>query len=303
MRSSLHIILILVLMVSSLSLSAQRTEKWCGEYIYYGSIYETPGLAKQKALERAQIQAVEEVFGLSVSQSNFTNVNNTNGNSSIDFTSIGGSDVNGEWIETIGEPEYDISVGDEFLVVKVNVCGRVREIVSAPIDFSAHLLRNGVEDKFEDYDYFEGDDLYLSFVSPVNGYLAVYLLDDDGEAYCLLPYSGMHDGVFDVRADKRYVLFSEKCAEGTPEETYVDELYLTCDKDIEHNQVYIIFSPNKFTKVNDSDGGLDATTEHILPRHLNNQNFHKWLSACRKHDKDMRADKRIITIRKTGLPL
>lgn len=283
---------------SSLTLSAQRTEKWCGEYVYYGNLDESPALAKQKALDKAQIKAVEEVFGLSVSQSNFTNVKNSNGNSSIDFSSIGGSDVNGEWIETIGEPEYTMSIEGEFLVVKVSVCGRIREIVSAPIDFSARLLRNGTDDRSESYEFRDGDDLYLSFVSPVNGYLAVYLLENEGEAYCLLPYSEMQEGVFNIKANKRYVLFSEKCAEGSPEEAFVDEIYLTCDKDIEHNQVYIIFSPNKFTKVIDNDGGVDAATDRILPRHLGNNDFHKWLAACRKHDKDMRVDKRIITINK-----
>lgn len=292
-------LLLTALVICSLStLCAQRTEKWCGEYVYYGTLGETPEFAKQKALERAQIKAVEEVFGLSVTQTNLTNINSSNGNSSIDFTSIGGSDVNGEWIETIGEPEYEMSIEGEFLVAKVKVCGRIREIVSAPIDFSAHLLRNGTEDKFESDDFRDGDDLYLSFVSPVNGYLAVYLLDNDGEAYCLLPYGGMREGAFNIRANKRYVLFSEECADGASERKFVEELYLTCDRDMEHNQIYIIFSSNKFTKVNDNDGGLDAATDRILPRHLSNQNFHKWLATCRKRDKEMRADKRIITIRK-----
>lgn len=289
---------LILLIYSPLTLCAQRTEVWRGEYTYRGSLDETPEYAKQKALERAQIKAAEELFGLSITQTNLTNVKNNNGDSSIDFTSIGGSDVNGEWIETIGEPEYDLSIDGDFLMVTVKVCGRVREIVFAPVDFSARLLRNGVEDKYEDDEFRDGDDLYLSFQSCVSGYLAVYLLDDSGEAYCLLPYSHMQDGVFQINANQRYLLFSAKHSDELSL-NIVEELYLTCDRDIEHNQVYIIFSPNKFTKVNDDEGGLDVVTDRILPRHLNNRDFHKWLAKCRKHDKEMRVDKRIITIRKS----
>lgn len=281
-----------------ITLLAQRTEKWCGEYTYYGSLSETPDFAKQRALEKLQILAAEEVFGLCVTQTNITHANVNNGTSSIDFTSIGGSDVNGEWIETLGEPEYDVSIEKDFLVVTVKACGRVREIVSAPVDFKALLLRNGTDDKFQDADFKEGDDLYLSFTSPVSGFLAVYLLDDDGEAYCLLPYSNMQDGIFPIEANRRYVHFSETLApEGLPS-TYVEEIYLTCDKPLEHNEVYIIFSPNKFTKVNDEVGGLDEASNLILPRHLDNRRFHTWLAKCRKRDKEMRVDKRIITITK-----
>lgn len=292
------LVLLTLFVCSPFTLLAQRTEKWSGEYTYFGSLGETPEFAKQRALERLQVKAAEEVFGLSVTQTNITHANIKNGNSTMDFTSVGGSDVNGEWIETIGEPEYEVSIEKEFLVVKVKATGRVREIVSAPVDFSALLLRNGTEDKFQDADFKEGDDLFLSFSSPVAGYLAVYLIDDDGEAYCLLPYSNMQDGIFPIEANQRYVHFSPKHApEGLPS-ALVEELYLTCDKPLEHNEVYIIFSPNKFIKVNDEVGGLDEDTNLILPRHLDNRRFHTWLAKCRKRDKEMRVDKRIITITK-----
>ena len=66
--------------------------------------------AKRIALERAKIQAIADEFGTIVSQSNTTLVSNRNGESSSDFFSLGGSEVKGEWIETIGQPEYEISL-------------------------------------------------------------------------------------------------------------------------------------------------------------------------------------------------
>lgn len=290
--------LILFGMFLPITLCAQRTEKWCGEYKYYASTNDSPEYAKQRALEETQIHAAEELFGLSVTQTNLVNVNNNNGDSKVDFTSISGCDVNGEWIETIGKPEYDIIIENEFQVVNVKACGRVREIVSSPVDFKAKLLRNGVEDKYEDAHFRNEDDLFMSFLSPVAGHLAVYLLDDKGEAYCLLPYSNMQDGIFKIMANERYLLFSKKHPSLGIASSIVEELYMTCDKDVEHNQFYIIFSPNKFTKVSDNSGGLDAETNRILPRHLDNASFQKWLAKCRKHDKEMRVDKRIISISK-----
>lgn len=294
-KSTIRFLILLCVFIPN-SLCAQRTEKWCGEYRYYASTNESPEYAKQRALEETQIHAAEELFGLSVTQTNLSTVSNNNGNSKVDFTSISGCDVNGEWIETIGEPEYDISIDNGFQIVNVKVCGRVREIVSPQVDFNAKLLRNGIEDKYEDKNFRDGDDLFLSFISPVAGHLAVYLLDDKGEAYCLLPYSNMQDGIFSIMANERYLLFSEKHPTTGIASSTVEELYMTCDKDVEYNQFYIIFSPNKFTKVSDNSGGLDAETDRILPRHLDNVSFQKWLAKCRKRDKEMRVDKRIISL-------
>ena len=290
--------LIILMLCIPITLHAQRTEKWCGEYRYYASMNDAPEYAKQRALEGLQIHAAEELFGLSVTQTNLTNVSNNNEDSKVNFTSISECDVNGEWIETIDEPEYNISIENGFQIIDVKACGRVREIVSPHVDFKSKILRNGIEDKYEDSNFRDGDDLFMSFLAPVAGYLAVYLLDDKGEAFCLLPYSNMQDGIFPIRANERYLLFSEKHASAGISPAMVEELYMTCDKDVEYNQFYVIFSPNKFTKVSDNAGGLDTETDRILPRHLDNTSFQKWLAKCRKRDKEMRVDKRIISIKK-----
>ena len=88
---------------------AQRTEKVRAEYIYHAPENISLEEAKRIALERAKIQAIADEFGTIVSQSNTTMVSNRNGESSSDFFSLGGSEVKGEWIETIGQPSYDIN--------------------------------------------------------------------------------------------------------------------------------------------------------------------------------------------------
>lgn len=166
------------------------------------------------------------------------------------------------------------------LIVHCKVKGEAREIVSAGIDFQAHILRNGTEDKFESEQFRSGDDLYLSFKSPVSGYLAVYLIDAESQAYCLLPYRNQTDGIYPINANQRYLFFNIKEAT-LIERPYVDEYVMTCEQESEQNQIYVVFSPNQFVKA------ADNQTKELLPRDLPFEDFQKWLVKCRKHDKDM----------------
>lgn len=270
----------LLLLFLSSTVFAQKMKTVEGEYTYRAPENVTMEQAKRTALDRAMIQALADEFGTIVSQSNTTRVENRNGKSDIDFLSIGGSEVKGEWMETIGEPIYDIKYEGDMLIVHCKVKGKAREIVSAGIDFQTHILRNGTDDKFESEQFRNGDDLYLSFKSPVSGYLAVYLIDAESHAYCLLPYRNQTEGIYPTKANQRYLFFNIKKAP-QQERPYVDEYVMTCERESEQNQIYIIFSPNQFAKA------ADNQTKDLLPRDLPFKDFQKWLVRCRKHDKDM----------------
>lgn len=285
-----HILLLLSILFS-LPVFSQKMKMVEGEYTYHAPENVTLEEAKRIALDRAKIQALADAFGTIVSQTNATHVQNRNGSSDIDFLSVGGSEVKGEWIETVDEPQYDISYEQGMLVVKVSVKGKAREIISAQIDIKAKVLRNGTEDKFESDEFRDGDDLYLSFVSPVSGYLAVYLVDAEQKAYCLLPYRSQTDGIYKVEANHRYVFFNIK--EAPPQERqYVDEYVMTCSRSSEYNQIYVIFSPQPFAKA------ADKASEETLPRELSFEDFQKWLVKIRKNDVCMTLQFKQISISK-----
>lgn len=268
------------LFLYSVVLCAQRTERVRAEYTYDAPENVTLEAAKRTALERAKIQAIADEFGTVVSQNNATFVSNQNGESNIDFFSLGGSEVKGEWIETIGEPEYAISYEQGMLVVKVAVHGRIREIVRAQIDIKAEVLCNGTDLKFARTDFKSGDELYLYFQSPVNGYLAVYLLDDISQmVYCLLPYKSSSQTATPIKHDKPYIFFSTAHAEENAH--LVDEYTMTCSRPQEHNTLYIIFSPNEFAKANSN------YVDELLPQELSFEEFQKWLVKGRNRDKEM----------------
>ena len=279
---------IIFLLMPLLSTFAQKIERVHGEYTYHVPDNISLEEGKRTALERAKIQALADAFGTLVSQSNSTIVKNDEGKSSVDFLSIGGSDVKGEWIETLGEPKFDIFYENNALIIKATIDGKAREIKNASIDFEAKLLRNGTDLKFESDEFRNGDDLYLYFKSSINGYLAVYLLDETTQqVFCLLPYKSSGEPAYTIGHDKPYVFFSCQKADRNP--NAVDEYNMTCEHSLEQNTIYIVFSPNMFAKANtkNEDAGL--------PRQLPLKEFLRWLGKCKT--KDTEAQIKSITIK------
>lgn len=283
---------IVLIFIASLAVSAifaQKAEIVTGTYTYYAPENISLEEAKRIALDRAKIQAIADEFGTIVSQNNSTVTINDNGKSDSRFLSLGGSEVKGEWIETTKEPKYKVSYEGNMLVVSVTVSGKIREITNAGIDIVAKVLRNGTEEKFESNEFKNGDDLFLYFKSPVDGYLVVYLLDETTqEVYCLLPYKASGEGAYPIEHDKPYVLFSSKHEVINP--SIVDEYTLTCSREVEFSEIYVIFSPNIFAKANANDD------KELLPRQLSYDAFQKWLVKYRNKDSNMSVNKKQIKI-------
>lgn len=149
--------------IFSICCFSQKTKTVNGEYTYYVPENIDLEKAKQIALERVKVQLIADEFGTVVSQNNATTVKNSNGKSDIDFVSVGDSEVRGEWIETIGEPDFKPSFDNGQMIIKVHIKGKIREIVSADINFKALVLRNGTEDKYEDDTFKSGK--YVFFIS------------------------------------------------------------------------------------------------------------------------------------------
>lgn len=273
----------------ALTATAQKVKTVEAEYVYQVPENITPEQAKRIALERAQTMAIAEEFGTTVSQTNLTNVSNVNGNSDMDFQSIGFSETKGEWIETIGEPEYSLSFEQGVLIVRVMVKGKARELVTAGIDCEARILRNK-DDNFESSEFSNGEQFFLSFRTPTKGYLAVYLLDNEGQAFCLLPYPGQDEAQYPVKANERHLLFDY--ATGNE---FTEEYYLTASNGVEYNQLYVIFSPNEFTKALDEQA---EQTELLLPRELPEDEFQEWLAKNRRRDNKMQLIRKTLKIKK-----
>ncbi len=290
--------LLLILFVFPTVLFAQRECKVSGEYTYYAPLNVSPDDAVAIAVEKAKIQALADAFGTLIDMHSSNMIQNANGKSNSSFLSLGESSVKGEWIGDTREPATDVVIEEGFMKASAKVWGMAREIVSAPIEISAKLLKQ-TDGQHDEDQFHHGDQLYLSFKSPTKGFLAVYQMDGKGESYCLLPYAGDDDGMFSVKANKSYILFSEEHADKGEN---CDEYNMTCEKATpEQNLVFIVFSPNKFTKANDEESNkvVDVNGEkELLPRFLSYADFQKWLMRCRRLDKDMQVIIKPIVISK-----
>lgn len=288
MKRALYIFL--SLMFLPVGLYAQRVKQVCGEYTYYAEGNESLNQAKLKALEGARLQALAHEFGTIISQNTMMSEIVSNNQEQSYFSQLSSTEVKGEWIADTDEPEYEVKFIDDMLVVACYACGKARELSNEAADFEALVLRNGTEAKFADTHFRNGDDMFLQFRSPINGYVAVYLVDETPTAYCLLPYIDNAEGQQPVKHGRRYVFFSPDKDGKTDCE--VDEYTLTCSNDIERNRLFVIFSPEPFTKA------LDSQLSDALPRQLSYEDFSKWLSNCRKRDKKMGVKVMYIEIKK-----
>lgn len=196
-------------------------------------------------------------------------------------------------METIGEPkvttEFD-EVSGAF-VIHASVCGMAREIKSAGIEVSSTVLCNGTDVRFARTDFKDGDNIYLLFQTPTDGYLCLYLLDPIAQnALCLLPYRHSPSGAMPIQHDEKYLFFHPD--NRYPYTRQADKIRMTCERGVEYNDLYVVFSPNLFAKAQNVD-----ISEGLLPQ-ISQKAFFDWLTKCRTKDKDMVVQKHRLKIEK-----
>ncbi|MCK4700283.1 MAG: hypothetical protein KAT38_08110 [Bacteroidales bacterium] len=275
---------------------------------------------KKEAKELATVNALEKAFGRVIIQGNSTYISNINTGEKTEtnsvFNMIANTSVKGEVIEVINEKYEDVKGykvidGKKIEVTEIlcEITIRARELAEPLIDFTTYPLAC-TNIKCRTTSFIENDTLFLFFLSPISGYLSVYL--DDGEySQRLLPYKNMpveYESGMPIMADREYVFFSKQ-----PEHNYFEdkdfeedvyELYSKSKKDI--NRLFIIFSKtllNKPKLVNNIK--IEQLTEpeldggYTMPKALKSEDFQKWLNKCRSYRKnDMQVEIIDITITK-----
>ena len=255
---------------------------------------ETPEQAEQTALHIAKQKALEEHFGLDVVGITSTMQRNRQEgqkvSSSSDVFSMRETSVRGEWIETIKQKVLEKTFEKGFWHVRVYIEGRARNHSTEKTEIQYAFINNA-HDKQNRDQYYDGDDIFLRFTSPVSGALCVYLVDTEQNAYCLLPYQSNAVGYQPIEANKDYLFFSEMV------DPNADEYTLNTMQSSEQNALYVIFSPNTFTKAVDKQAGTNWRDEQ-LPRFLSYEDLMKWLARNQTRDENMVVRREVIPIRK-----
>lgn len=271
----------------SLSAQAQREAKVSGKYVYMVSENDdiTFKEAKRKCLELAKAAAIKEEFGEMITSDVIDSNVETNGESASSyFWENTVAMAKGEWLGDTEKPKLDIRYEDGKLIFTAEVKGRAREIVQSKIDLKWEIMKDGVARKKVAPIFESGERAYVSFRSPADGYVAIYLIVGDDETYCLLPYPKDVDGRFEVKGGRDYMFFDK---EENPQAIHIK---MKTKRRLEDNQFVIIYSPNPFTKCN------DITGDKLHPNSLSTHDFQKWLLKCQREDRDMVVNKKWIKI-------
>lgn len=263
---------------------AQKIMTVSDTYVYQAPTNISLEQAKINAVEQAKLFIIAQNFGTVIGVSNTSITKTRNGVSNSQFVTFAESDVKGEWLETIGKPQIDIKY-DRWLVITVKIKGVIREIVSAGIDISAKILRNGIDEKSESDTFYNGDDFFVSFLSPVDGYLTIYMYDMNNVVR-LWPRAGSDEGAQKIEAANPYVFF-----QGARTVDGIRSIYhLTAETASDINRIYIIFSPRPYSHPND----------RVLEGYpvISFDDFQSWLSRARKSDYSMIVIPKDIVINK-----
>lgn len=285
-----RLFLISIFCAAIFTVAAQKIVSVSGEHTYYAPSTMSLEQAKQEALLQTRLKVLADRFGTIVNST--TNI--TLSNSETDQTrslsevhTLATHEVKGEWIEDTREPVQEISYDRSMrntTIITTRVWGKAREILTAKAQVDVHLLKDTLSGADADVFHHE-QSFYLSLQSPVAGYAAVYLLDEDEDmAYCLLPAADDERGAIPVTGNRRYVFFSSEYARRyytKADELLGTEYMFTTERSVSYSQIYVLFSPQQFYKANDE---AKAHEQYSLPRATQLKNFRQWLTQCKIRD-------------------
>lgn len=231
--------------------------------------------AENIALQRAIADALAAEFGTIVQTEVWTELINTNDQSSAEAWMNGLNLVKGEWLGPIGKPETSLEVSQEGYVVKVKVKGRAVAIESGNIDVRAAVKQVDSQGVHDADRFRSGNRLVVDFGSPVDGYVAIFLADAQADVVQLLPFAGESTPATAVSGGKKYRFFADNSGE------FEEEYTLYTNDERERNILYILFSPKVFTRPFAEVSGNVRTVKA--------EEFRKWLIGQRAGDPNMQA--------------
>lgn len=294
MKRILFLLMLGVLCLSSIAKSVDKVVH--GEYVYYLSGDENMTIKQitDYVLTQAKLDAMAKTFGIQIDGEVIMVTEDNGGEFKSKYSEYTNEMMRGLWMRDTRKPELTMGLGsnDGKIFFKYEVWGIAREVKTSDIDLKWDIYVGTPNANFRGTTFNSGQRLFVQFKSPVDGYVLVYLLDNSAkEAFCCLPYRQDRDGVFDVKGKREYIFFDH---DGTPE-LYPYNLKMQAQGGVEENTVYLLFSPNRLTKMSLEEGGTgrpDFTTE---------ENFNKWLTKVRTQDDQLVVKKQIIRIKAPGV--
>jgi hypothetical protein len=261
---------------------------------------------KKKLLESARINAVIQAFGEVIMQGNSMYVRNvqdgTEAKSQTVFNQISDTYVNGEWLEDVDEPVFKkiVKNNEDWLEIKLKC--KVRELPKNKIDFEVKTL-SCPEIKCKTDMFNDGQDFFVSFKSPVDGYLSIYLeVPNEQMSYRIFPYKKQNAATcVKVNGDEEYILFSDKLNKFSfISNSLIDNLMLSLadGKSAEQNALVVIFSPSEILDKPILEDKSENSNENQLqiPMSISIKEFEEWVLRTKRKDENISTLKTFISI-------
>jgi hypothetical protein len=287
---------VLLIIIFPIEMFSQEIYKAEGQSQVRQETNMTKEQAIDKAIELAMVNAIENRFGTYIGQESNTRIKEGR----VNFDYIGTNKVRGEWIRT-----KDIKIDEETRTIQgkygkeqevwvlCHITGEVRECVSrADIVFST---LNCPMNECRRTEFFNDEDIFVYFKSPVDGYLSIFL-DEGDNTLRLLPYKSMGTrSAVEIEGDKDYIFFSRDKALMYDPQYKTDALELYTDQEIEYNDIYVVFAENPYVKpiLNDVK---ELENGYFVPKSLGSEDFFEWLADCKAEMRDFQAVRVRISI-------
>lgn len=268
--------------------TAQRTAKVTGKYQYIVTDNDNITLkqAKINAIDHAKAEALKEEFGTMVASDYMSSERQgSNDDVSSFYVMDTSSSVKGEWLGDDKEPVVTIETDGKDIIFTAEVWGSAREIVRANTDLKWEVTKDINGKKVGAEQFNTGERFFMNFKSPIDGYVAVYLITGDDDTACLLPYRKDTSGRVQVKGGREYTFFDKTV---DPNATYYK---LSTNQPQEMNQLVVVFSPNPFSK------DVNVSSDSRKPNYLSQKDFAKWLLKNQRADKDMVVNRKWVTIK------
>ena len=261
---------------------------------------ETKDQAKKRAKEGAIINALEKAFGIAVFQGNTLFLKNVVTGQKVEsfssFNSIGETFVKGEVVEEekvdFDEFMYEKKILDKIshgIIIKCKVIIKAREYIEPTANFTAYTLNCSDTSHSKTNSFKKKDDFFVFFNTPQDGYLCVFL-DDNQSSSILFPYStgrSKYFNGFPVASNKDYLLFSNEKKYSLGDNIITDELEWDSRENLE--KLIIIFSTKPFELPD-----LNRSKSNEIPEMLHSEDFNKWLIHLRNKNKNVEIKKIIV---------
>jgi hypothetical protein len=261
--------------------------------------------AREKAREQAIINAIESAFGAYVEKDADVDIED----GEVRFRIIGHTLVRGDWLKTISEKfeEENRKIrgrknrGEE-VWISCKITGKIRRI-DRPETALEFTPLNCPDPVCRTYDFMDGEPFYLSFRTPVDGYLSIFMTDESRRVYRLLPYQKMPEEYLNavpVTADDSYLFFlNEEDYDYFSGFSYMmtDEIVMSTREKEEFLDLFVIFSTTDFKKPL-LTREEEVERNFVVPKSLGLEKFEEWIADNRINDPAFLYKRVTLTIKK-----